>query len=146
MRVMNSKGMSLKELLIVNTVIVGMAVASIPLFYRLQNMSRENSFIEIAKMLDSSLSSLKVKQVLIESQQILPKTLDQNPTSAVCTSCFENVIDKGVESKLWFKLDATTYLYSTNGNLDTNQDAYNEKGDYTLTYNPETLTINTTKN
>jgi len=137
--------MSIKELLVVNTIIIGMALASVPLYYKLRQLSHDKDYQTTVKTLISSLSSLKVKQVLIETENILPLTLDQNQLEAQCDKCFESILEKGIKDNLWYKKNNTTYYYSTNGNSGSTDSKYTEAGDYQVIYNPETLLLTSTQ-
>ncbi|EKD42728.1 MAG: hypothetical protein ACD_73C00040G0002 [uncultured bacterium] len=131
---MNQKGMSITELVVVLGIIMGMTLASIPAYHYLRNLSRKHEFLETVKMLENGLSSIKVKQILHDQQNIAQASLDNNPSQFPCDSCFHAVLDKGINNPLWFKKDNTTYYYSTNGNHSLVESTYIEKGDYQLSY------------
>lgn len=124
---LNQKGFTIKELLMVFVVIAILCLAAIPPFFALQQSRRRTEMEKTATELRLSLEEIKKKGAT------LPQILDDNPDQSSCLNCFSALLIEGLNNPLWYKFAPTVYLYSTNGNHDAPTD-YQEPGDFKIEY------------
>lgn len=131
-------GFSIKELIMVMVVIGILCIAAIPQFYAMQNSRRQTQMEIIVRQVQSGI--FKIKTADKELSVPIPEILDNEPINQTCQNCFSLILEEGIENNLWYKLSATEYLYSRNGNFESADD-YKESGDFKISYDKETGTL-----
>lgn len=131
----SSTGMTLTELVVVFAVIMVLTIASIPVFFYLQTVSREKEMNRTLSIIRTQLATWHYDQLLYSKSDSYPPVLDNNQENSVCVSCFDVVLKKGINSPYWFKVSSTEYYFSLKDNTPTLSD-YKEEGNYKITYHP----------
>ncbi len=131
---MNNQGFTLKELLMVIVVIGILCGAAIPQFYSLQRSRRQTEMEKVVGIVQAGVvRDGKATGAGDNKQVTFPEKLDNEPMGKVCHNCFGLILDKGVESPLWYKRSDSEYLYSRNGNSGDEKN-YLESGDFKVIY------------
>src|SRR5690242_19012845 len=125
---LNQKGMTITELVIVVGTMIAMALLSIPAFFYLLGKGHDRDVVEIASELQHD-----IEKWYVEKMGNYPGTLDQSPSGTVCLTCFDGVLGLKIDQDLWYKIDDTTYSFSRD-EKSPNLNEFNERGDYKLTY------------
>lgn len=131
MKWISEKGFTLKELILVLFAMTMLCLAAIPPYYALQHSQNRMKMRQTVFQIQSELKKL------YSNYHKYPLHLDENPVQTSCLNCFSKVLEKEINNPQWYKFSENTYLYSTNRNHFTVTD-YQEKGDFKITYNPET--------
>jgi Tfp pilus assembly protein PilE len=130
------KGFTGKEFLVVILVIGILCGAAVPLFNSMKSGRLEKQALRFVQVIQRNIEKSKIISHDQSQQTQYPQALDDQPNQQRCLNCFSAVLKKGLSHKLWFKISATEYAFSRNGNFGDDVGKYTEKGDLRVSYDP----------
>lgn len=113
----NQRGTTIKEVIVVMLIIAGFVFLSIPAFFYLRNQAQEKGIKELVSQLKSQIAAWHYKGVIMEETAGFPPFLDSNPYPAPCIQCFEGVLGKPINDEKWFKNHSLEYRYANTWTL-----------------------------
>jgi prepilin-type N-terminal cleavage/methylation domain-containing protein len=124
--ILDKKGFTLIELVLVIAILGVLAVSALPNIFDISlTAARNNSRDAVAGAIQSGLSLYAANQIASGSAESYPALLETSDladaTAAARTvPLFNQVLQNGVTSQ-WFKIDDDCYAFDTNGNAALNQ-------------------------
>jgi len=114
-RLSDQKGMSLIEAAIVIFLIIGMCLASIPLFHHFSQKRVLREFNHVKDSVISGVAAWHTSQMMKEDRDVFPLTLDDNPSPSSCVQCFNSVLTNGLKNEKWSKKSLLEYTFGDYG-------------------------------
>ena len=127
-----SQGFTILELVLVLVLIGLLAVIGLPRLFNVASSAKDNTRETTLLAIRQGIEHYHIGDLLHQQTGAgnYPTTLDSAPNGVTCNPCFTEVIEGGLFSPLWSKLNPTQYIYNDNNNAPI-----------TYTYNPETGTF-----
>lgn len=117
--VMNKRGFTLIELILVIAILGILAVAALPKFLSLSTSAKQASRDGVVGAVRSGIALYRANDMVTNGGAgSYPTTLDAQ-AAAACTACFGTVLNTAVNDASWAKTAGTTYTYNDGSAVTT---------------------------
>lgn len=116
---MRQMGFTLFELILVVVITAILAVSALPLFFDIKDESRQAAIDGIVGNVRDGIAIYRANDLVINSNDAFPNTLDSNADNSPCSNCFSDVLSSGLSDPNWRKEDDNTYSANDSINVWT---------------------------
>ncbi|MBI4211155.1 MAG: prepilin-type N-terminal cleavage/methylation domain-containing protein [Deltaproteobacteria bacterium] len=113
MKIRDSKGFTLIELVLVIAILGILAVTALPKFMDLSTEAKQSSRDGVIGAVRSGIALYRANDMVTNGGTgSYPASLDANADASACATCFSTILANGISDSSWTRTNATTYTYN----------------------------------